>query len=75
MHDEAAHASVPFVSPMKTMSQLSDFFKHSIREWANTIGHKGFISLQVCVAPSLKAVAWSLAGLHSTGLARYSQRG
>jgi len=43
MHDEAAHPSTPFSSPVK---QLGDFFKQSVKEWVKSINQKGFISLQ-----------------------------
>lgn len=49
MHDEAAHPSAPFVAPMKTLSQLGDFFRHSMRDWTSALSQKGFISLQVSV--------------------------
>ena len=44
MHDEAAHPSQPFSSPVK---QLGDFFKQSVKEWVKAINSGGFISLQV----------------------------
>ena len=43
MHDEAAHPSQPFSSPVK---QLGDFFKQSVKEWVKAINSGGFISLQ-----------------------------
>ena len=47
MHDEAAHTSTPFVTPMKTVSQLGVFFTQSVRDWVKSISSKGFISMQV----------------------------
>jgi hypothetical protein len=44
MHDEAAHPSAPFNSPVK---QLGEFFKRNVKDWVNSINQKGFISLQV----------------------------
>jgi len=43
MHDEAAHPSTPFTSPVK---QLGDFFKQSVKEWVASINRGGFISMQ-----------------------------
>ena len=56
MHDEAAHTSVPFVTPMKTVSQLGEFFRHSVRDWVKSIGNKGFISMQVTSISLLSAM-------------------
>ena len=50
MHDEAAHTSTPFVTPMKTASQLGEFFTQSVRDWVKSISSKGFISMQVTPA-------------------------
>ena len=47
MHDGSAHPSSS--TSLKKMSQLGEFFKHSLDEWTKAITRKGFISLQVCL--------------------------
>lgn len=46
MHDASAHASDASL-PMKKITQLGDFFKHSVQDFINAINKKGFISVQV----------------------------
>lgn len=45
MHDSAAHPSSS--SGLSKVSQLGEFFKHSLDDWTRALRRKGFISLQV----------------------------
>ena len=47
MRNRAAHTLSPFVTPMKAVSRLAEFFTQSVRDWVKSITSKGFISLQV----------------------------
>ena len=49
MHDGSAHPATS--ASLKKVSQLGEFFKHSLDDWLKAISRKGFISLQA-VSPS-----------------------
>jgi len=57
MHDEAAHPSTPFTSPVK---QLGDFFKQSVKEWVASINRGGFISMQVSSLRCPGVLIWAI---------------
>ena len=51
MHDGSAHPATS--ASLKKVSQLGEFFRHSLDEWTKAISRKGFISLQVSPATLL----------------------
>ena len=51
MHDASAHTSEAY-SPIRKITQLGDFFKHSMQDVVSSISQKGYISVQV-IFPSL----------------------
>ena len=55
MHDGSAHPATS--TSLKKVSQLGEFFRHSLDDWVKAISRKGFISLQVSLAPIIPASA------------------
>lgn len=51
MHDGSAHPATS--ASLKKVSQLGEFFRHSLDDWLKAISRKGFISLQVDTASLL----------------------
>lgn len=55
MHDGSAHPATS--ASLKKVSQLGEFFKHSLDDWLKAISRKGFISLQAVSPSALGLVA------------------